>query len=280
MSTIELVKSPAQSCAGYSLIELMIASLIGLLLMAGIIQIFISSRATYSSVTAQSQISENGRIGMIMIAGNLRHAGYWDDVTVSKTFAPGQGFELDAALTGIDNETGDVDVVDDTDVITVRFNGAFDGGMTTCKGDTVNDGQVAIQRLFIRPAQVDENERSSSLVCDTTVYTLNKPSGLLTVPSATERIVLINGIENMQVLYTSSEDGKFRTVRADEVTDWTRIDSVTVALLSSTGDTVIGPPRVDNYTLLDETVPPAGDGKPRQVFVQTVQLRNVAGVLL
>lgn len=62
--------------AGLSLIELMIAVVIGVILLVGIVQIFISSRATYSHEEGLARVQEGGRFGMEFVTGDIRMAGY------------------------------------------------------------------------------------------------------------------------------------------------------------------------------------------------------------
>lgn len=62
--------------AGLSIIELMIALLLGLLLMGGVLQLFLSSRQTYQTNIALSQVQESGRFALEFLAFDLRNAGY------------------------------------------------------------------------------------------------------------------------------------------------------------------------------------------------------------
>jgi type IV pilus assembly protein PilW len=61
---------------GLSLIELMIAMLVGLILIAGVISVFLSSRKSYSINTAVGQIQEHGRFALDFIRHDTRMAGY------------------------------------------------------------------------------------------------------------------------------------------------------------------------------------------------------------
>jgi type IV pilus assembly protein PilW len=65
-----------QNQTGLSLIELMIAMLVGLILIAGVLSIFISSRASYGINGAVGQIQENGRFALDFIRKDTRMAGY------------------------------------------------------------------------------------------------------------------------------------------------------------------------------------------------------------
>ncbi len=62
--------------SGMSLVELMVGLALGLLLMAGVMQVFLSSKQTYRFQDAQSQIQENGRFAMDTLESRLRMAGY------------------------------------------------------------------------------------------------------------------------------------------------------------------------------------------------------------
>lgn len=61
---------------GFSLIELLIAITLGLLLVAGILQIFLASKQTYSTNNALSRVQESGRFAIGFLTDDIRHAGY------------------------------------------------------------------------------------------------------------------------------------------------------------------------------------------------------------
>ena len=65
-----------QRQAGLSLVELMIAMTLGILLMLGVTQVFLSSKATYISNQQLSQIQESGRFAMEFLTRDIRNAGY------------------------------------------------------------------------------------------------------------------------------------------------------------------------------------------------------------
>ena len=62
--------------AGVSLIELMVAMLLGLFLIAGIGHLFLSSNRTYMLQDELSRIQENARFAMDLLARDIRMAGY------------------------------------------------------------------------------------------------------------------------------------------------------------------------------------------------------------
>ena len=61
---------------GVSLVELMIALLLGLFLMIGVIQVFVSSKSTYTAQESLSRLQEAGRHVNALITRDIRMAGY------------------------------------------------------------------------------------------------------------------------------------------------------------------------------------------------------------
>ena len=70
----------ARACAarqeGVTLVELMVALLLGLVLTAGCIQVFLSNRATYSFNEGLSRLQENGRFALDTLSYRIRMAGF------------------------------------------------------------------------------------------------------------------------------------------------------------------------------------------------------------
>lgn len=62
--------------AGLSLIELMVALVLGLLLSAGVVTIFITAKQDYQVQDAVSQVQENGRFSLEFLARDIRVAGF------------------------------------------------------------------------------------------------------------------------------------------------------------------------------------------------------------
>jgi type IV pilus assembly protein PilW len=60
---------------GLSLIELMISITLGLMLMTGVVQMFLSSKSTFTSQQGISRVQETGRLAIDFISQDLRMAG-------------------------------------------------------------------------------------------------------------------------------------------------------------------------------------------------------------
>lgn len=62
---------------GVSLIELMVAVVVGLLLLGGLIQVYLSNKQSYNAQEQLARMQESGRFAMDMITRDLRRSGYW-----------------------------------------------------------------------------------------------------------------------------------------------------------------------------------------------------------
>ena len=68
--------SGAQLARGFGVIELMVAVAISLLLLAGVVAIFVSSKNSYETNERLSRIQENGRFALNTIMTDLRASGF------------------------------------------------------------------------------------------------------------------------------------------------------------------------------------------------------------
>lgn len=114
--------------AGLSMVELMVAITLGLILLAGVIQIFASNKQTYRVQEATARVQENGRIAMQLITQDIRMADYWgcaQAVTgvINHLDCVDCGYDLmNGGITGTNN-----DGVNGSDTLTLQ--GAYGGGI-------------------------------------------------------------------------------------------------------------------------------------------------------
>lgn len=121
--------------SGMTLIEIMIALLIGAFLLGGVIKIFINAKLTYNMQDNLSKLQENGRFAIDFISKDLRMAGYRgcnrssginSILNSSTTFlynfnTPIQGFEATSATAWTPTiDTAITSPVGGSDVITIR----------------------------------------------------------------------------------------------------------------------------------------------------------------
>lgn len=61
---------------GFSLVELMVSMVVGLLLLAGVLQILLSNRESLSAQQSMVTVQENARVASFMLDNIIAHAGY------------------------------------------------------------------------------------------------------------------------------------------------------------------------------------------------------------
>ncbi|MDE2196869.1 MAG: PilW family protein [Gammaproteobacteria bacterium] len=110
MNTLSKISGPRDRQRGLSLVELMIALTVGVILLAGVVSIFISSRRSYSTNNAVSQLQENGRFAMDFITHDTRLAGYMGcakSITIDNMLSSGSlssfAFDFNDPVTGYES---------------------------------------------------------------------------------------------------------------------------------------------------------------------------------
>ncbi|MBB5210914.1 PilW family protein [Microbulbifer hydrolyticus] len=117
---------------GISLVELMISITIGLILMTGVVQLFLSSRATFSTQQALSRVQESGRLAMEFLSEDIRMAGYMGCMSRNLNFtntlnnATDLAYNFEIGIEGLNDVGATVpagypaNIVQGTDVLVVR----------------------------------------------------------------------------------------------------------------------------------------------------------------
>lgn len=74
-------RRPPQAQSGFSLVELMIALLLGLLLMSGIIAVYLESKSSFVQDEAISRVQENGRFALRLLTREIAMGGFYGGAT-------------------------------------------------------------------------------------------------------------------------------------------------------------------------------------------------------
>ncbi len=270
--------------SGMTLVELLIAMGLGIFLMAGVIQVFLGSKQTYSTINAQSHMQENGRFAMDFMARTVRHGGYLTAVTIdelldenlhAETFEASGEFAMGAVIAGVNNDAGTADSKDDTDVVRVRVKGSTDNLVADCQGVAIAASEWADIRYFVS----DDGEFRCQAVRE---------------DGAASTATLVEGIDDLQIQYGINTSGAMKNfvfeddrpdeqviaasqfVNADDMTadTWENVVSIKVALLASSDGAPLERSVAQSYELLDNGAVEYQDGKVRQIFTQTISLRN------
>ncbi|MDO6513886.1 MULTISPECIES: PilW family protein [Neptuniibacter] len=110
---------------GFSLIELMIALVLGLFLIGGVISVFMGSSRSFNSNEALSRVQENGRFALELIAQDVRNTGYkgncfvdaLDIIDTSDSDYKADAYDINDPIKGWDDPTGEFFVGDLTDYV-------------------------------------------------------------------------------------------------------------------------------------------------------------------
>lgn len=272
---------------GFSLIELMVASTIGLLLLAATGQIFLSNKQSFTAQEAIGNIQENARLALYLLQRDIRMAGFPKDGNVAAfvtgacpgatacTYVVGGNANnpsTTGALTcaGTNSTAGTFDCgAGQSDQIELQMKGTTD-----CLGRAVAGPNVA-NRYFV---SIDTSTRVRQLMCSSSNAGGPQP--------------LVEGIESLQVLYGVDANSSppsppgvspvfaTRYVRANQLaaSDWDKIISVRVGVLASstgTGARNTAETLAQRYLVLDDLFT-VTDALRRRAFASTIEIRNRA----
>ncbi len=244
---------------GLTLIEIMIALLIGAFLLGGVMEVFLKSRQTYRVQEALSRLQENGRFAMDFLARDIRMTDYrgCQGGSLSTPKQPKSLYDtatrsINEALVGVNGAPNANSAMDAPDSITARWseNGCNDVVTTPCSTDL--NQECPENRAF-------------------DIRTANSVLNL-----ARNTAALVEGVENMQILYgaDTNNDGvpNYYVPAGTAGLDMTQVNSVRVSLLLRTiDDNIASEPLA--YTYNGATTTPT-DRRIRRVFTSTIALRN------
>ncbi|MBI3772289.1 MAG: PilW family protein [Gammaproteobacteria bacterium] len=229
--------------AGLTLVEMMVAITISLILMAGVTQIFLSSKSSHTVQNGMVQLQENARFALDSLANDIQMAGF-----AVATAAPNRVTIARTLNNAAANAIAGITIAAGSDTIEVNYQSATD-----CLGNGTGIGGIATNLYFTD---------GTNLMCSS---------------NGGAAQVIAEGVEDMQILYgidTNSDGIANQYVAANAGMTITQIVSVRIALLVNTVNSV-GLSAAGTYSLLNETpVGPFNDNLLRQVYTRTIILRN------
>ena len=266
---------------GLSLVEVMIGLTAGLILIAGIGQIYLGSRQTYRLQEGQARLQEDGRFVIEFLKKNIRIAGYrsipWNTGPVA----------FPARATTPNFSTGQV-ITGTSDSISVRLQGAGDGNgdaddrVADCLGAALDRCDVAINTFAV---DADDAELECGVIVITmtqeqneAIPALNECSALSGVTARTITVKspqpLVSGFGNMTVLYGLYTGGTLPTIRYLPSVDipansWGSVVSVRIGFDLRSEDNLISEPQTYFFNGAEVT-----DRRLRRSFETTIALRN------
>ncbi|MCL1141470.1 PilW family protein [Shewanella gaetbuli] len=310
--------------SGMSLVELMVAMLIGLFLTAGVFTMFSMSSSNVTTTSQFNQLQENGRIALAIMERDISQLGFMGDITGTDFIVGNNTQVLSAAVPndcvgdGVNNATLPQNEPSHFRRLWGYEQGASGSVPFSCLTDVVDGTDVLQIKRLIGPPTTTPTNASRHYVATTAneaiFFTGNQSTPTLEngrfweyqhhiyyirndgdIPVLRRRVLsvtngmkneeqLVEGIENMRILYGFDNDGDStpdRYVPASEVTTlmwdnelFQRLVAVKVFLLVRTIQADRTYTNETQYELGDKTILAPKDNFRRKVMSTTIMLEN------
>ena len=230
---------------GFTLTEMLIAIVLGMVLVAGALSVYLGAKQGYRMGQGMTLMQATGRAALAFLSRELSMAGF-PQASAIESFLPAM----------VDDGGGN-----NSDVVAVRYRTPTDcfGSPTPVYADGV---QYAKNMYFV------QNE---ALVC----RTLAEDDSTLT------EATIIPGVENIQLLYgedtdaTDSATNATKYVSAGNVVNWNNVVSVKIGVLVNSQSDIATSDDEVAYDLQGQTqIAAANDHMRRRAYSATVVVRN------
>jgi type IV pilus assembly protein PilW len=163
---------------GFTLVEILIALLIGLFLMGALLTIVQANRTVFGNQNQLTQMQDSERMAMTMIADVIQSAGYFPDPTtntLTTSLTAAAPFAVGQSIYGVYSATAP------GDQIYVRYMTAGGDGILNCSGQSNPNPVGGANELYVNWFQVV----GTQLICTMNGTQYN----------------LVNGVTNLSILY-------------------------------------------------------------------------------
>jgi len=267
---------------GFTLVEVMIASVIGMFLVAGIINLFITTNKSITLNDAVSQNQETGRFAMEYLTRFIRAAGYTDDFTapIPYLMLPYTSERITINCNGVQAEACAMDNPGQRgDRLSIPFVANAEIETRSCTG-TIVGGPANGRQLLSNVFWVSEdNDTDRELRCRT--FDLRNNEWL------DNAVSIINNVETMEfqigVVPADQRSRKsaasYISLSSTDESSLPLIRSMRVSILTTSIDTEEENKLKTNvetrvYGILDAPHISITDGHLRNIFSSTVELVN------
>ncbi|WP_282109472.1 PilW family protein [Shewanella algicola] len=306
---------------GMSLVELMVAMLISLFLTAGIFTMFSMSSSNVTTTSQFNQLQENGRIALAIMERDLSQLGFMGDIT-GTDFVIGTNTTISATAVTADCVGAGLNNASFPNLQPSHFRRlwGYEQGVSAetlaCISPNTNTDVIQIKRLIGPPATVLTATRYYAATESTEIVFFDGSGAVPvllnsrvweyqhhvyfirddgTTPVLRRRTLSINngmnneeqlveGVENMRILYGFDNDGDGTAdsyMPAQNVTTlmwdnelFQRIVALRVFLLVRANEEDQSYKNDNTYTLGDKTIGPLNDKYRRKVVSSTIILEN------
>lgn len=272
--------------SGFSLVELMIASALSLVLVAGVATIYMGSKQTYNARDQISTMQENARSAITALTKHLEHAGY----TTPAHLPLDKAFYVDGDSVPSSKSCGGAD--DSIEIDPANLTATVDHDDSSEAGDKIGVIFFADPTLAIDcgnepmpvscQAQEAPNPEYSKVYNTFYVASVGDMPNLFCAGSrSAEAISIAEGIEAMQFVYglDQNDDGTvdnyLDATAVKAANSWYQVRTIKAALLIRSREPIFNAAEDRDYTLLDTTYS-RNDRYQRTVHTTVIYLRNLA----
>ena len=258
---------------GFSLVELMLAMALSLFMLGGLFLSVIGELKSYESVRATEQLASKTQMSVKSLRMYIMQAGFrdLDNLMLDREFAAETGdwtWALQQRLQGLNAPDSSAlstlsalsSAQPTSDIIAVRFI-----GMTTASSSTTSSSSSDVIDCNGNAVVTNDEYEISLYVSDANELICQDINGA---------IVLDENIEHMRLMYGIDDDSTYKYYDADDVTDWSAVNRVKIALLLAQEVTANYQTNNNSYQLFDRTISAANDTNYRLVTTETVLIRN------
>lgn len=283
-----------RSTSGFTLIELMISLVLGLLISAAVIQVYLTNTKTASTQKSGSELQEASVFGLQQLESHLRLANLGNSVTSITDTTAGGGIVISPENIGLASSDtsknfyftrtgGDSNITGiNSDQLTIQFKNTTGVKIPDCESADIDPKATVIERYFIRSSST--TGQGLLLACDAGRVTDTGITGLsANYQSGGSEVIL--GVDQFKILLgiqtdAPSDAGLMRYLTASEylALSGTKppITAVKIGLIVRGSSPVIGSDVATSFKLLGATQP-LKSGQPKLVrttYESTTLLRN------
>ena len=283
-----------RSTSGFTLIELMISLVLGLLISAAVIQVYLTNTKTASTQKSGSELQEASVFGLQQLESHLRLANLGNSVTSITDTTAGGGIVISPKNIGLESTDtsknlyftrngGDSNITGiNSDQLMIQFKNTTGVKIADCESADIDPKATVIERYFIRSSST--TGQGLLLACDAGRVTDTGITGLsANYQSGGSEVIL--GVDQFKILLGIQTDapsnaGLMRYLTASEylALSGTKppITAVKIGLIVRGSSPVIGSDVATSFKLLGATQP-LKSGQPNRVrttYESTTLLRN------
>lgn len=282
--------------AGLSLIELLVSMTIGLFLIGGLVNVYISTKGSDNIRSEVTAMEESARIALSSIRQIVSHAGYpsmrnlhidapfyaeTDDIPNTECRGGSESLisSASASINILNKKTKRIGGVNGAKRDAMVVVSIADSPNAPPAGQIISDcmeGEIPL-------ACSSDEEAGMYNPSDAKLYSylyINNNRSLLCKGSRGGTQPLVENIENMQFLYgIVDNDGNYQYRNAEAITansQWGLVVSVQVAILVRSEKEVLEKSEAKTFVLLDEDISISADKRLYRVYTTSIVLPNRA----